>query len=218
MADVQTAVATSIVVEAPIERAFAVFTEDMDSWWPKEHHILQTPLARMVFEPRVGGAIYDVGTDGSECRWARVLAYEPPHRIVFSWDISMQWQIETDPAKTSEVEVRFLPDGPGAHPGRARAPSHRPPRRGLGVDARRGRLGRRLEGRTGCLRTAACSGEGRERRLTRLRCQASLVAIRQAPRPVQATIQPTITEIIAHVGMAGMPSAPRPPRIARPGP
>jgi uncharacterized protein YndB with AHSA1/START domain len=111
MTDVQTAVSTSIVVDAPIEHAFAVFTEDMDSWWPQEHHILQAPLERMVFEPEVGGSIYDVGTDGSECRWARVLAYEPPHRIVFSWDINLQWQIETDPAKTSEVEVRFVADG-----------------------------------------------------------------------------------------------------------
>jgi uncharacterized protein YndB with AHSA1/START domain len=112
MTDLHTAVGTSIVVDAPVEDAFAVFTEDMDSWWPKEHHVLQAPLARMVFEPRVGGAIYDVGTDGSECHWARVLAYEPPHRIVFSWDISMQWQIETDPAKASEVEVKFEADGP----------------------------------------------------------------------------------------------------------
>jgi uncharacterized protein YndB with AHSA1/START domain len=113
MTNLQTVVGTSIVVDAPVEHAFAVFTEDMASWWPQEHHILQAPLARMVFEPKVGGAIYDVGTDGSECHWARVLAYEPPHRIVFSWDISMQWQIETDPAKASEVEVRFVADGPG---------------------------------------------------------------------------------------------------------
>jgi uncharacterized protein YndB with AHSA1/START domain len=67
----------------------------------------------MVFEPEMGGNVYDVGTDGSECRWARVLAYEPPNRIVFSWDISLQWQIESDPAKTSEVEVRFVPEGAG---------------------------------------------------------------------------------------------------------
>ena len=105
-------VRTSIVVEAPVERAFSVFTEDIGSWWPPEHHILQAELAEMVFEPREGGHIYDRGIDGSECRWARVLAYEPPNRIVISWDISLQWQLETDPAKTSEVEVRFVPDGP----------------------------------------------------------------------------------------------------------
>ena len=65
-----------------------------------------------MFEPKVGGHIYDRGVDGSECRWARVLAYEPPDRVVFSWDISPQWQIETDPDNTSEVEVRFIAETP----------------------------------------------------------------------------------------------------------
>ncbi|HEY2641656.1 MAG TPA: SRPBCC family protein [Streptosporangiaceae bacterium] len=108
-----TAVRTSIVVDAPIERAFSVFTSDMGSWWPPDHHILQAELAEMVFEPRAGGRIYDRGTDGSESHWSRVLAYEPPHRLVFSWDISLQWQIETDPDKASEIEVRFSEESPG---------------------------------------------------------------------------------------------------------
>ena len=107
-----TSVDETIVVDAPIERAFSVFTEGIGSWWPPEHHILQAELAEMVFEPRVCGNVYDRGVDGSECRWARVLAYEPPDRLVFSWDITTQWQIETDPSRTSEVEVRFVPDGP----------------------------------------------------------------------------------------------------------
>jgi uncharacterized protein YndB with AHSA1/START domain len=108
-----TAVSTSIVVDAPQERAFEVYTQDIGSWWPKEHHIIEAPLSHMVFEPKAGGHVYDVGTDGSECRWARVLAYDPPNRVVFSWDISLQWQLETDPARTSEVEVRFVPEGAG---------------------------------------------------------------------------------------------------------
>ena len=103
-----TSVQTSIVVDAPIDRAFKIFTEDMASWWPPDHHILEGELAEMVFEPRVGGAIYDRATDGNVCQWARVLAYEPPNRLVFSWDISLQWKAETDPARTSEVEVRFV--------------------------------------------------------------------------------------------------------------
>ena len=105
-------VCTSIVVEAPIERAFSVFTDGIGTWWPNTHHILQAELAEMVFEPRVGGSIYDRGVDGSECRWARVLAYEPPERVVFSWDINLQWQRETDPERTSEVEVRFVAEAP----------------------------------------------------------------------------------------------------------
>jgi uncharacterized protein YndB with AHSA1/START domain len=103
-----TSVQTSIVVDASIERAFSVFTQGIGSWWPEDHHILQGELAEMVFEPREGGHVYDRGTDGSECRWARVLAYEPPSRVVISWDIDTRWQIETDPNRTSEVEVRFV--------------------------------------------------------------------------------------------------------------
>jgi uncharacterized protein YndB with AHSA1/START domain len=101
-------VRTSIVVEAPLERAFRVFTEDFDSIKPREHNMLSVEIAETVFEAREGGRIYDRGVDGSECQWARVLAYEPPNRVVFSWDISPQWQIETDLEKTSEVEVRFI--------------------------------------------------------------------------------------------------------------
>jgi len=108
-----TAVRTSIVVEAPPEKAFRVFTEDMGSWWDPDHHILEGELAEMVFEPREGGGIIDRGRDGSECRWARVLAYEPPHRVVISWDITTQWKVETDPEKTSEIEVRFVEEEPG---------------------------------------------------------------------------------------------------------
>ena len=102
---------TSIVVEAPQERAFEVFTADIGSWWPADKHILQGELAEMEFEPRVGGRIIDRAVDGSESAWARVLAYEPPNRLVFSWDISLRWQIETDTERTSEVEVRFIAEG-----------------------------------------------------------------------------------------------------------
>ena len=100
---------TLVEVQAPIEHAFRVFTEGIGTWWHPDHHILQAGLAEMVFEPRVGGHIIDRGTDGSECRWSRVLAYEPPDRTVFSWDINLSWQLETDPAKASEIEVTFTP-------------------------------------------------------------------------------------------------------------
>lgn len=108
----ETFVRLQIVVEAPIERAFRVFTEEFGSFKPREHNLLAAPIAETVFEPRVGGHLYDRGVDGSECRWARVLAYEPPDRVVISWDISPQWRLETDPARTSEVEVRFIPEAP----------------------------------------------------------------------------------------------------------
>jgi uncharacterized protein YndB with AHSA1/START domain len=101
-----------VVVEAPIDRAFSVFTERFGDFKPAEHNLLAAPIAETVFEPRVGGSIYDRGTDGSVCRWARVLEYAPPDRVVFSWDIGPTWQVETDPERTSEVEVRFVAESP----------------------------------------------------------------------------------------------------------
>jgi uncharacterized protein YndB with AHSA1/START domain len=108
----QTTARSEIVVEAPIERAFRVFTEDFDRIKPRDHNMLAVDIAESVFEPRVGGHIYDRGVDGSECRWARVLAYEPPDRVVFSWDISPRWQLETDLDRASEVVVRFISETP----------------------------------------------------------------------------------------------------------
>ena len=98
----------SVAVEASVERAFAIFVDRFDAIKPREHNLLAVPIAETVFEPRVGGHIADVGIDGSSCQWARILVYEPPTRLVFSWDIGPTWQLESDPAKTSEVEVRFI--------------------------------------------------------------------------------------------------------------
>jgi DNA-binding transcriptional ArsR family regulator/uncharacterized protein YndB with AHSA1/START domain len=107
-----TSVRRSIVVEAPIARAFKVFTEDFGSFKPPEHNLLKVEISETVFEPKVGGFLYDRGVDGSVCRWARVLAYEPPNRVLLSWNINPQWQIEKDPLKTSEWEVRFIAETP----------------------------------------------------------------------------------------------------------
>src|SRR4051794_7317345 len=106
-----TSVRNEVVVNAPVERAFVVFTEQMDRIKPREHNLLGVDIAETVFEQHVGGRVYDRGTDGSECEWATVLAYEPPKRLVFSWNISPHWQIEDDPDKRSEVEVRFIAEG-----------------------------------------------------------------------------------------------------------
>jgi uncharacterized protein YndB with AHSA1/START domain len=108
----ETSVRTQIVVEAPIEQAFRVFTEDFDKIKPREHNLLQVEIAESVLEARVGGRAYDRGVDGSECQWGRVLACEPPNRIVFTWDISPRWQLEDDLGQASEVEVRFVAEAP----------------------------------------------------------------------------------------------------------
>jgi uncharacterized protein YndB with AHSA1/START domain len=107
-----TSVRKEIVVEAPIERAFRVFTEEFDRIKPREHNMLGVEIAETVFETRAGGRIYDRGVDGSEFGWARVLAFEPPHRVLFSWDLDPRFQVESDLEKTSEVEVRFVAESP----------------------------------------------------------------------------------------------------------
>jgi uncharacterized protein YndB with AHSA1/START domain len=104
-------VSRSVVVNAPLEKAFERFTVGLGDFKPPEHNLLQAPIAETVFEPRVGGYIYDRATDGSVCKWARVLAYDPPRRVVFSWDIGPTWQLETNPENASEVEVRFVAEG-----------------------------------------------------------------------------------------------------------
>jgi uncharacterized protein YndB with AHSA1/START domain len=112
MTETEMVVRRQVVVNTPIEQAFAVFTERFGDFKPREHNMLQSPIVETVFEPKVGGHIYDRGEDGSECHWARILAFDPPDRVVFSWDIGPTWQIEQDPENTSEVEVRFFAETP----------------------------------------------------------------------------------------------------------
>ncbi|MPV51255.1 ATPase [Pseudactinotalea sp. HY160] len=96
-----------IIIHVPQRRAFEVFTEEFDRIKPRSYNLLDVDIAETVLEGRVGGSIHDRGIDGSVCRWARVLAFEPPERLVFSWDIDSRWRPEHGPARTSEVEVRF---------------------------------------------------------------------------------------------------------------
>jgi uncharacterized protein YndB with AHSA1/START domain len=97
----------NIRVRASVERAFRVFTQQMDSWWPRTHHIGSSPMKSVVFEGKDGGAIYTMQEDGTPCHWGKVLAWEPPHRVVFAWQISSAWQFEPDLSKCSEVELQF---------------------------------------------------------------------------------------------------------------
>lgn len=107
-----TAVRKTITVRAPQERAFTVFTEQFNTWWPREHHIGDAELDEAIIEPKVGGRYYERGVDGSECDWGLVLAYDPPSRVVLSWHLQGDWTYHPDPAKASEIEVRFIPEGP----------------------------------------------------------------------------------------------------------
>jgi uncharacterized protein YndB with AHSA1/START domain len=100
----------TITVEAPQQRAFDVFTAGFDRWWPRGHHIAKVDMAEAIIECREGGRFYERGVDGSECDWGRVLAYEPPDRIVVSWHLQADWSYDPDPDKASEYEVRFIPE------------------------------------------------------------------------------------------------------------
>jgi uncharacterized protein YndB with AHSA1/START domain len=104
-------VTKSVTVAAPQEKAFEVFTAGVDRWWPKEHHIGNAPVKQEIMEPRKGGKWRTLHIDGSETVNGTVLVWEPPKRIVFSWEINGQWRPEPNIAVCSEVEVRFIADG-----------------------------------------------------------------------------------------------------------
>jgi uncharacterized protein YndB with AHSA1/START domain len=110
----QTSVRKSVTVKASPERAFQVFTEGIDSWWPRSHHIGKSPMKRTVIECREGGRCYSEQVDGSECPWGQVLVWEPPKRFIMAWQITHEWGFEPELAKSSEVEVRFTPESDGS--------------------------------------------------------------------------------------------------------
>ena len=97
----------SVTVDASPERAFRVFTEELGSWWPPEYSWSQDVLEQMWMEPRQGGLVTELGPHGFRSDWGRVLAWDPPQRLVFAWQISPRREPEPNPAKASEVEVRF---------------------------------------------------------------------------------------------------------------
>lgn len=97
-------------VQAPPVVAWRVFTEQMGTWWPLANYkIGKAKAVDAVIEPRLGGRWYERGEDGSTCDWGTVLAWEPPSRLVLSWDITADWQY--DPNLKTEIEIRFIPDG-----------------------------------------------------------------------------------------------------------
>ena len=99
----------TLQVKASQTRAFEVFTAGFGRWWPASHSIAKSPQKDAIIEPRLGGRWYERGEDGSECDWGRVLVWEPPARLVLSWQLSAQWKY--DPDLLTEVEVRFIPEG-----------------------------------------------------------------------------------------------------------
>ena len=103
-----------ISVPFPPQRAFARFTEGMTDWWPPEYTWAQQALEQIAIEPVAGGRCFERGPHGFSCDWGRVVACAPPERLTFTWQISPQRAPQPDPAKASEVDVRFAPEGDGA--------------------------------------------------------------------------------------------------------
>jgi uncharacterized protein YndB with AHSA1/START domain len=120
-----TAIHKSITVRRPIEEAFALFTDGIAEWWPLEKYSIHEERATTVaFEGRVGGRLYEVSDAGEEGLWGTVTAWEPPHRLAYTWHPGRGEET------SQEVEIRFIPDGDGTrleleHRGWERAPESR---------------------------------------------------------------------------------------------
>lgn len=109
---IEEAIRHTVVVQVPADEAFAVFTDEIDAWWPSAYTWAKDTLDTFAIEPGEGGRCFERGPHGFECDWGRVLAWEPPHRLVLSWQISAARVPEPNPAKASEIEVRFIAEGP----------------------------------------------------------------------------------------------------------
>jgi uncharacterized protein YndB with AHSA1/START domain len=109
LVETSTSVRKTVTVEAPVARAFEVFTAGFDGWWPRSHHVGEPEMAEAVMERRTGGRWYERGVDGSECDWGSVLVYEPPERLVLAWQLNSDFKYDQD--LVTEVEVRFTADG-----------------------------------------------------------------------------------------------------------
>ncbi len=107
MQQTESRVIKSVIVNRTPEQAFDLFTQNMGQWWPKEHHIGNSPLKAVVVEPRAGGRWYEQDEDGSECDWGTVLHYEPPRKVIFSWHLNGDFEYVADIERASVVEIRF---------------------------------------------------------------------------------------------------------------
>ena len=101
-------------IRVPIEMAFRVFTDRMGAWWPESHHIGDTPFKDILIDHRAGGRWYEINAKGAECIWGTVLTWEPPRKVVLSWQLQPDWTFSPDLAKASEVALEFISEGPEA--------------------------------------------------------------------------------------------------------
>jgi uncharacterized protein YndB with AHSA1/START domain len=103
----------SVAVTAAPARAFEIFTREIDTWWPRTHHIGKSPMRCIKLEERAGGRCYTEQEDGTECDWGQVLVWDPPRRLIFAWQITHEWGYEPNLERSSEVEITFAPTAGG---------------------------------------------------------------------------------------------------------
>jgi uncharacterized protein YndB with AHSA1/START domain len=106
------AIRKSLTVAVSPEKAFKVFTDGFDRWWPKTHTVGKAALKQAIIEPRAGGRWYGVDENGHEDDWGEVLAWEPPYRLLLAWRINGQWTY--DPDLLTEIEVKVIATAEGA--------------------------------------------------------------------------------------------------------
>jgi uncharacterized protein YndB with AHSA1/START domain len=106
-------------VNVPVEQAFTVFTESFTAWWPHQYHIGSSDVAEVILESHEGGRWYERGVDGTECDWGRVLAWEPPNRVLFTWQINGRWQFDPDPTTPARSRSASTPTVPPRPPSRS---------------------------------------------------------------------------------------------------
>ncbi len=109
-----TQVQVEIIVKASVEKSFKTFTERCHDWWPKEYKLGEAERTDIVVESHVDGRWYEKGSDGSECLWGKVLAWDPPNHLAFSWQIKPNFTPEPDPERASRVDIRFRENGPAS--------------------------------------------------------------------------------------------------------
>jgi len=109
-----TSIRATVVVRAPLEHVFRVFTTDMSSWWPASHHIGKAPMVAAIVEPRVGGRWYELGDDGSDCQWGVVLAWDPPQHLALSWHLDGDFRYDPESIHASRVDVWFRETADGS--------------------------------------------------------------------------------------------------------
>lgn len=96
----------AVDVRQPPAEAFELFAARISDWWSGKS-VGKTERASITIEPRSGGRWFETDRDGMETPWGKVLAWEPPSRLLLAWELNSHF--EPDPSVLTEIELRFQP-------------------------------------------------------------------------------------------------------------